>query len=657
VLAIVAAGTITYWHGLSAPFVLDDRISILLDPQIRDWHRLSDVFWPKRELPTAGRPLVHVTFALNYFSGQFNVLGYRVVNLAIHLACGVLVFGIVRRTCELPTLRDVWGTRASALALSIALVWTVHPLNSEVVEYITQRTESMMALFYLATLYASIRSTTSGIRWQVIAVVCCALGMMCKESMATAPLMVVLYDAVFVFDGFRSAWRSRARLYTGLAATWAVLIALLATSPHPYSAGLTSDGAITYLLNQMVIVTRYLRLAFWPSGLVLNYGWPVALTVQQVAPYALLLIVLASVTVTLFVRRPRIGFLGLWVLITLLPASSIVPIVTEVGAERRMYVPLIGLVALAVLALFRVARKPVAQYVTVGIVVAALAALTFERTAEYASPLLLAETSVARWPSAAGKGMLGVELDAAGRRPEALVYLREATQEGYTRAGYNLGGELFNEGRWNEAAEQLELFVREQPHLLRLVIDARSMIGRARMKQGRWLEAIDQFRRALAEDPSNASLHGLLADALFGAQAFDGAVSEYRLFLHAQPDNVDALQNLAIALATLGRADEAIRAFQQAVQAAPRDPKSRANLIRALLNENHLAEADRESATAVTVMPNDAVIHDLRGRTLAQLGRLAEAERQFETALSLDASLTDARDDLAAVRAFGRRGR
>ena len=76
----------------------------------------------------------------------------------------------------------------------------VHPLNSEVVEYVTQRTESMMALCYLATLYAGNRAHGSKrpSRWYTAAVAACALGMACKESMVTAPLVVILYDRVYV---------------------------------------------------------------------------------------------------------------------------------------------------------------------------------------------------------------------------------------------------------------------------------------------------------------------------------------------------------------------------------------------------------------------------------------------------------------------------
>ena len=128
--------------------------------------------------------------------------------------CGLALFGIARR---------VAAVRARAFA--IALIWTVHPLNTEAVNYVTQRTESLMALFYLSTLYCAIRAHERQRRgrWEAAAIAACALGMASKESMVTAPVAVLLYDRVFLFDSFREAVRARGRLYAGLAATWLLL--------------------------------------------------------------------------------------------------------------------------------------------------------------------------------------------------------------------------------------------------------------------------------------------------------------------------------------------------------------------------------------------------------------------------------------------------
>jgi hypothetical protein len=226
-------------------------------------------------------------------------------------------------------------------------MWMVHPLVTEPIDYVSQRTELMMAAFLLATLY--LRGWTS--------VLCCALGMACKETMVVAPIIVILYDRAFTVESFREAFRERGRYYAALCATWLILIVLLWSSPRGDSAGYVgaSVSPWEYLLNQSVMIVRYLRLAFWPRGLVLDYGEPLHVSFTQVAPDFIAVAALLVATIVAFIRRPPIGFLGAWFFLTLAPTSSIMPISTEVGAERRMYLPLMAIVVLSVLVVRRCA--------------------------------------------------------------------------------------------------------------------------------------------------------------------------------------------------------------------------------------------------------------------------------------------------------------
>ena len=128
-----------------------------------------------------------------------------------------------------------------------------------------------------------------------------------------------------------------------------MLAALNWSGPRAAVGGFSAGAsAWTYLLNQTVMITHYLRLAIWPRSLVVFYGWPLPLTLGDVWPYALFIGVLLIATVVAMKRWPTLGFLGVWFFVTLAPTSSIVPIATEVGAERRMYLPLLAVVALAV---------------------------------------------------------------------------------------------------------------------------------------------------------------------------------------------------------------------------------------------------------------------------------------------------------------------
>ena len=104
-----------------------------------------------------GRPLLNLSLALNYAAGGLDIRGFHAANLAIHLAAALLLFGILRRTLLLPAMRDRFGAAATPLAPAVAMLWAVHPLQTESVTYIAQRAESLVGFFYLFALYALIR--------------------------------------------------------------------------------------------------------------------------------------------------------------------------------------------------------------------------------------------------------------------------------------------------------------------------------------------------------------------------------------------------------------------------------------------------------------------------------------------------------------------
>jgi Flp pilus assembly protein TadD len=254
--------------------------------------------------------------------------------------------------------------------------------------------------------------------------------------------------------------------------------------------------------------------------------------------------------------------------------------------------------------------------------------------------------------------MLGVELAAAGRHDEALPYFRDAAPA-FPKARYHLGGEFFNAGKYPEAVEQLQEFVRLQPYLLE-VVRARIMIGRADLAMGKPAEAIEQFRLVLTMTPAADEAHvtatGFLGDALFAQQKFADARPYYRAFLAARPNDGGAMTNYAIALAETGDAEGAVTAFRSAVAINPADVTARRNLAKALFNQGRVDDAESEVQALLRVQPSDSVGHDLLGRALASKGRLAEARVEFERALQIAPGDAQARADLALVmKAMGAR--
>jgi tetratricopeptide (TPR) repeat protein len=478
--------------------------------------------------------------------------------------------------------------------------------------------------------------TAAARRWRGVAVLSCALGMACKESMVTAPVVVALFDRVFLFESFREAWQTRRGLYVGLAMTWLVLAVLLGTNPRPHSAGFSAGlEPWTYLLNQPPVIVRYLQQAAWPTSLVLLYGPPRDAAFADVWPYAAVIVGLLVLTVVAARRRPQLAFLGAWFWVTLAPTSTIVPIATEVAAERRMYLPLAALVVLAVVGMVwlsemvreRLARSAVNArvipftavllFITVS---AALASATVARNQEYASPVVMARTILERHPTPTAHLSLGRALLDAGEREEGLKHVRLAVPAA-PQARWTLGLQLLRDGKTDEGIAQLRAFVHNRRPYLEDVIIARMAIGAALLKQDRWADAAEEFRIALKTLPGNSVAAHYLADAAFALGHWDEAIAQYRSYLRHEPRDAGALNNLGIALGSSGRTGEAREAFRRATDADPDFGPAHRNLAQVLLADRDLHNALVHARRAVALQPDDAGSRELQQRILLWLAR------------------------------------
>ncbi len=663
------AGLLAYSGSFHGPFLFDDFGSIVRNTSIQHLTNLRAVFSPADATAVAGRLIANLTFAINYALSGLDVVGYHVVNLGLHLACAVLFFAVVRRTLVAAgwdaSYAEASGVRARDLAFAIALVWTVHPLVSEVVLYLSERTESLMAACYLFTLYASVRASTSlrpG-RWLAGGAVACVAGVLCKESMVTAPFVVAVYDRVFLFASIPDAFRARWRFYSGLLVSWVILAASMLSHGSISSGGFASAKTTswTYLMNQTVIVTRYLRLVVWPRPLVLYYGWTRPWTLSDVWPYALFLTLLTLAAAVVFFRWPKYGFAAAWTVITLSPSSSIAAIAAEVGAERRMYLPLMGLLVLGLTGAAQWvraragangARRPEPSPgrwlvpISVGIAIA-FGASTFARARDYRTSLGMARTILAGWESPSAHQLLGQELLAAGQRDAGIAELRQAVPEA-TPARFYLGSELVSEGQVDEGIANLQEFVRLEPSLPP-TRTARMQLARAFAMKQQWPQAIAQLDEILKSSPSDPTVHGLLANIFSGNQQYAEAIPHYRAFIATNPRDGNAWSGLAIALVSTGQGPEALKAFRTAADLEPLNAHFRQNLTRALLDAGDAAEAAIEAKDTVTLAPNDASAHEVMGRALVMQGKLDDARREFARALEIDPSYAPAREALRAI--------
>jgi tetratricopeptide (TPR) repeat protein len=619
---IVAAALSAYRASFSGVFVLDDGPAIVHNPNIRSLWPLSRAMSAPPEVTVAARPIVSLTLALNYAMAPDdardvldvtpdsppdrqeryarNLWGYHLANLAIHILAGLTLFGIVRRTLHAMAGR-VAGAHPTAIAAIVALVWVVHPIQTDSVTYIVQRAESLMGLFYLLTVYCAIRAAlaTNPRAWIAGSIAACALGMGSKEAMVSAPLMVWVWDRIALEPGAeRGASRAgRLVLYTGLAATWLLLAWLMATQPRSHSVGFSFAGWPwwRYLVTQAGVVVHYLRLAVIPAPLVLDYGWPAARSVLDVAPQAALLSALVAVTgLAIWRRRPE-GLLGAWFFLTLAPTSSVVPIVTEVAAEHRMYLPLAAIVVAAVVGVDTLLRRvtprraaAIGWAMSCAVVAAGIIA-TDRRNHDY-------ESDERMW------------LDTMQKRPAN------------ARAQNNYAVDLIARGAPAEAVEPLETAVRLDGQFA----DAHANLGVALCKLGRADEGIAHLERALALDAGNTEAMRNLGEAYAAQGRRSGAVKYFTAALDARADDTFLLNRLGWLLAT--SPEDEIRNGAKAVELAERAVRVTSRLDVTSLDTLGAAYAEVDRFDEAVVIAREAVA--LAGR-LDDRGMMPELESRL----------------------------
>ena len=609
VLLLVGATFAVYANTFAVPYLLDDFLSLPENVTIRHW--LTAWSPPAGDgITVSGRPLLNFTFALNHAISGGEVWSYHLGNLLIHATAAGVLFGLVRRTLRGPGLAARFGTDAGWIALVAALLWALHPLQTESVTYLVQRAESLAGLMYLLTLWCFGRATEPGAprAWLALTWLACLLGMAAKETMATAPVMVLLYDRAFVTATWREVWRLRGRFHLALAATWLLLLALVAiTGGRGGTVSLTGAISVTsYALTQCYAIVHYLRLAFWPHPLVFDYGTLVATGWQAVWWQALLVLTLLAASLEAAWRHRPSGYLGLFFFAALAPSSSFVPVVTQTMSEHRMYLALAAVVLLVVIALYEwLGRRGL--LLAGGALAVALGLTTVQRNTDYRTETGLWEDVVRKRPdNSRALTILGTLYEKQHRLDEALVILQAAVQ---------INPE--NSEAWNN-------------------------LGSVWLMRREWDRAIDSFRHALAINPDQPLVISNLGMTLNQAGRGDEAVGQLEAALRLDPDIDSTRLYLAALLAQKRRPAEAVVHFAAYLRRQPGDARVHATYGALLLGLGRGPEALVEFEVAVQLQPEDAELHNTLGVALARQGRLPEALPHFREAVRLKPDFTEA---------------
>lgn len=603
-----------YGPSLAVPFIYDDQAAIVENDSITSLWPLVGTpdhpgpLNPRQDLPTTGRPLVNFSFAVNYYFGGLNPIGYHAANVAMHFFSSLLLWAIVRRTLRLAYFAGRYESSAEWLALAVAMLWALHPLETEAVIYATQRTELAFAFFYLATLYFSLhywsllavpsgegqgKGPLNGLIkphgrtiWLICAIVACLAGMASKEVMASVPLIVLFYERTFVAGSLRKALQRSWPLYVGLASTWVLLAFLSHNQPHLGSAGFGLVPLHSWWLTQTHVLWIYLKLAVWPSPLLIHYDLPYLTSFADALIYFGPTLILGIATLLLLGRNNPIGFLGALVFAILSP-TSLVPIPSEMAAERRMYLPLAALAVLFVIGGCR------------------------------AIQWLLQRSSSPR--SKPFKPLVPQQAMVVAILPIVLACALASLQ------------------RLTDYQDEINLWLpvsklQPQDYI------ARETLGHLLLNTGRVPEAIDEFQSALALKPNDPDALNNLGQAFLVSERIPDAADKFQAALTIEPDFGLAHNNLGVAFRMLGRLPESVEQLEQARKLQPNFYPARINLGRSLLVSHRLPEAVEEFQAALALKPDDLAALTNLALAYSQIGQPTQAIGMAEKAIKLGRS-------------------
>lgn len=341
---------IAYSNTFTASFHFDDNPAIIENANIR--HVTIDNIL---NLIKTNRPVVYLSLMLNYQLSGLNVVGWHAFNIGVHIANSCFVYLLIIWTLNLPALEREYRDKAKRMALFGALLFGVHPVQTESVTYIISRTELLATFFYLTAFLFFIKgSQTKHKGYYVATMISAALSMGSKEWAVTLPAVLMLYDYLFVADRKMRAVLGRWWLYAGAALSWAIALRTLNLFSPEGGAGIgfsvsttTGLSAKTYYLTSLNVIWTYIRLLFLPINQNLDYDYPIAKTLFEF-PTLLSFVGHIAVLAAAFWLYLKKGWLLVpfgvaWFYIGLSPVQSFVPII-DVIFEHRLYMPSVGFV-------------------------------------------------------------------------------------------------------------------------------------------------------------------------------------------------------------------------------------------------------------------------------------------------------------------------
>jgi tetratricopeptide (TPR) repeat protein len=627
-----------YFNSLQGAFQFDDRN--LID---REWIADLDAFQKNvRVSDYENRPILLWTLAVNNALNKNKVFGFHLFNLMLHVFVCVLIFVILVQTQNFVRQPSREPKQPSPLtAYFPALLFAVHPLNTDSVTYISSRSAVLATFFYLLTLYAFLKIFSSRQpkwKWPVraffglLVVVGMYLALASKLISVTLPIALGLWFWLFIrpcsFPGLGARLFARKWIPVYGSVLLALLSAVLLWGPgilySPKDQGLELFGRIPYLLvESKVIIFYYLKSFLIPINLNVDIGFPFSTFTTD--PKIFLAMITIGAMIFLAWKTNNLWIRGgvLWFFMTLLPTSSIVPL-NDLAVEHRMYLPMtLGLGLVVSGALHHISLAGRMRFMVALICLFSL--LTLSRNGVWTDEIRLWKDAVAKNPSSPRPhNNLGKAYHENGQLERALFHFLKA-----------------NENIQQGLAKQYNL------------TDPREVLKRRVGKKAPGGDKASPGSLKIVADL--AEPHYNLASVYLDLGNLEQAQQEYQTALSLNPDYFDALFGLGSVHARLEHMDQAIDYFRQSIQkrksvTGKKDyPLARLNIGEILGRTGQFEDAIRELSLAIEGDPSMVLGHYNLGLAYLMTGELEQAERALTTCLTLNPRFEPALFNLARV--------
>jgi tetratricopeptide (TPR) repeat protein len=652
-LAFVVLVFLIYSNTFNAPFILDDRPNIENNPHIRlTGMSLENLRNAGLQGVSKNRPIPKISFALNYYFHQYDLQGYHLVNILIHITTGIFFYLFLKSTLSL-TSPQAGDRRYAWVPFLAVLIWLVHPAQTQSVTYIVQRMNSLAAMFYILSLLFFVKARLSKKRGRKAllytgCILAGILGLGSKQITATLPLFIFLYEWYF-FQDLSRTWLKRHAV--PLVGTLMILftVALFYLGINPIERVLATYEHRDFTLGQRVltqfrVVIFYISLLIFPHPSRLNLDRDFALSYSLFNPLTTLLsmaVIMGLIGVAVYsAKRQRLVSFGiLWFLGNLIIESSVVGL--EIIFDHRTYLPSMFVIFLAVLLVHRYVRPKIAGFIFLGAVAIVFSVWTHDRNDTWNDEVTLWQDCVKKSHNKARPhNNLGVYLKAQGRSEDAIRHYSEALRikPDYAEVHNNMCTALFSQDRIQEAFTHCTAALLIKPGYA----EAHSNLGMVLASLGRPGEAISHYSEALRIKPDYAEVHNNMCTVLNKQGRIQEAFSHCTAALRIKPGYADAHSNLGVILARLGRLGEAINHYSEALRIKPDHANAHNNLGDALSRQGKHKEAIHHFSEALRINPNFAKAHFGVGRTFQKLDQLDEAIDHFSRATQIQPDFYEA---------------